>query len=481
MHLPPTVALFLTIGLIGFLFRRDIQQRPNVTSALWIPLVWMFISCSRATSEWLDLFGFRLGGTSLEEGSPLDAFVYFSLIAAGLYVLNKRRVELSEIIRKNQWLSLFFVYCFLAIFWSDFPFVAFKRWIKVLGHPIMVLVVFTEPDPLEALERLMKRCAYVVVPVSVLFIKYFPQWGRAFSSWTGAPFNTGVTKDKNMLGVDCFVFGFFFFWYLLQIWRTERGRARRNELLLIFSFLIGIWWLLSMAQSSTSLVSLLFGMVVVFLLGLRSINTRYITSYVIGGLIIYAVAEWSFGIWDHILALLGKDPTLTDRTHIWHDVLQIPINPILGAGFESFWLGDRTKMFFEKWPGINEAHNGYLETYLNLGLVGLFIMVGLLIATYRKAQREFSRDFELARFRLGFLAAVVIYNWTESAFRAVSAVWFVFYLVAIDYRLPQSSHAQQAGEDDMAWDEESPLAEAAPHFEDTIEAANCPAGSSRVG
>ena len=72
----------------------------------------------------------------------------------------------------------FIVYCLLSILWSDFPFVSFKRWIKVLGHPIMVLVIFTEPDPKEALVRLMKRCAYIVLPVSILWMKYYPNLGR---------------------------------------------------------------------------------------------------------------------------------------------------------------------------------------------------------------------------------------------------------------------------------------------------------------
>ena len=95
---------------------------------------------------------------------------------------------------------IFFVYCLLAISWSDFPLVAFKRWIKVLGHPIMALIVLTEPDPGEALTRLMKRCAYVIVPVSILFIKYYPEWGRGFDFWTGAAFNTGITTNKNCAG-----------------------------------------------------------------------------------------------------------------------------------------------------------------------------------------------------------------------------------------------------------------------------------------
>ena len=81
--MPPPVATLLTLGFIVFLFRRDIRERPNVTGALWIPLVWILIICSRQTSEWLNIFGLHLGAASLEEGSPLDACVYFALIAAG--------------------------------------------------------------------------------------------------------------------------------------------------------------------------------------------------------------------------------------------------------------------------------------------------------------------------------------------------------------------------------------------------------------
>ena len=163
-----------------------------------MPLIWMLIICSRQPSDWLNTFGFHSGAVALEEGSPFDACVYFTLIAAGAYVLSKSaRVQLSVDYSQNQWLTIFFIYCFLSIFWSDFPFVAFKRWIKVLGHPIMALIVLTEPDPEESVIRLMKRCAYVVVPVSILFIKYYPEWGRGFEPVDGCEsFNTGITTEQ---------------------------------------------------------------------------------------------------------------------------------------------------------------------------------------------------------------------------------------------------------------------------------------------
>ena len=438
MHIPPIVALFLTVAFVVFLFRRDIRERPDVTSALWVPLIWFLIICSRQVSEWLNTFGLHAGAITLEEGSPLDRCIYLGLIAAGTYVLSKRHVQVSEIIRQNQWLTIFFIYCFLAIFWSDFPFVAFKRWIKVLGHPIMALIVLTEPDPLEALTRLIKRCAYVIVPVSILFIKYYPELGRGFDHWTGAPTNNGITTNKNTLGVDCLILGFFFFWHLLQTRSLERGKLRRNELFLTGGFLLAIWWLFSMAHSSTALVSFFVGVLVVLILGLRFVDKRFIGTYVVIGVLALLAAEWAFGIYASAIQLLGKDSTLTDRTLLWSELLKVKINPLFGAGFESFWLGDRFRNFAEsRWWQPNQAHNGYLETYLNLGLVGLVLLIVLLIATFWKVRRELLTNFQFGRFRLGFLAAVVAYNWTEAAFKNISAIWFVFYIIALDYRQPE--------------------------------------------
>src|SRR3989442_1789282 len=219
LQLPPIIASFLTIAFIVFLFRRDIREKPNVSGALWLPLIWLVLICSRSLSEWLNIFGLPVSGAvSVEEGSPLDACFYLVLATAGFFVLTKRQVRLSEIVLNNGWLIAFLLYCLISIAWSDFPFVAFKRWIKILGHPIMALIVLTEPDPEEALTRLMKRCAYVVVPVSILFIRYYPQLGRAFEPWSGMASSTGITTNKNMLGADCMILGFFFFWHLLQTW-----------------------------------------------------------------------------------------------------------------------------------------------------------------------------------------------------------------------------------------------------------------------
>jgi exopolysaccharide production protein ExoQ len=444
MHLPPIVASFLTLAFIVFLFRRDIREKPNITGALWLPLLWLVMTCSRGLSQWLNIFGLPVAGApSVEEGSPLDAWFFFVLIAAGFYVLNKRQVRLSEIVRNNGWLIVFLLYCFISITWSDFPFVAFKRWIKILGHPIMALIVLTEPDLDEALTRLMKRCAYVVVPVSILFIKYYPQWGREFDPWSGGASSNGIAGTKNMLGADCLILGFFFFWHLLQTWHTQRNPWRRNELRLIAGFLIGIWWLFSQAHSATSFISLFIGALIVVVVGIRSINRNFIGTYMLAALVLLAAGELTFGISGRLSEALGRGSEVSGRTELWTRLMELHTNPILGTGFESFWLGERPQRLEGLFFFIpNEAHNGYLEIYLTLGLIGLFILIALFIATFWKIRPELWRNFEWGRFRLGLLAAIVIYNWTEAGFKTIHPIWFMFYITAMDYPRPRLTTTQ---------------------------------------
>ena len=33
--------------------------------------------------------------------------------------------------------------------------------------------------------------------------------------------------------------------------------------------------------------------------------------------------------------------------------------------------------------------------------------------------------------------AIIVYNWTEAAFKNVSPTWFVFYIIALDYPMAQ--------------------------------------------
>src|SRR5438105_2825967 len=436
VSLPPSLALILSLGFIFFLLRRDFREHPNVTWAIWLPIIWFFLSASKPISAWLNILGLPItGAVSLEEGSPLDACVYLSLMYAVCYVFSQRLIILGEIIQNNAWLTSFFIYCFLAVVWSDFPLVSFKRWIKVLGHPIMVLILFTEPNFEEAFATVMKRAAYVLVPVSILFIKYYPQWGRRFDPYTGEAMNIGIAPSKNMLGAICFLLGLFFFWYLLRTFQREKSKSRKRELITIVFFLLAIGYLLQKAHSVTSTLSLLVSILVFVILGLRLVDKRVIGIYAAVGIVLFVIAQLTFDVFGYIVELSGHNATIEGRRQLWQELLHMNINPLIGTGFESFWLGERLqKLWDEHWWHPNEAHNGYLETYLNLGLIGLLMLIGLILATFRKCRLDLLRNPLWGRFGIGFLVAIVIYNCTEASFKALSHLWFAFYVIAIRYR-----------------------------------------------
>jgi exopolysaccharide production protein ExoQ len=439
--MPPKLAAFLTWSFVIWLFWRDIREKPNVSRALWIPFLWLSIECSRPLTGWLMTFGLPVpGGMSVEGGTPVDAGFQLAVLVAGLSVLNKRGITLGEFLRNNVWVAIFLGYCFVAIAWSDWPFVAFKRWIKELDLPIMALVVLTEADPMEALTRLIKRAAYVLVPVSILFIKYYPQWGRTYDYWSGVADNCGITTDKNFLGVVCFITGFFFVWHLLQVVkvpRASRDKAWRSELLLCLGFLLMIGWLFRISNSRTPLIAMTIGLSIMLISGWKKVRKESIGAYLMGGALLVCIIQMTFGVYGSTLKLLGRNPTLTDRTFLWHDLLNMDINPVIGVGFESFWDGWQSKLphFWE--TESNESHNGYLETYLTLGTVGVALLLGMLFAAYRNACAELLRNVEWGRFRLGLLFAILIYNWTEAGFRGIDPVMQIFYIIALNYPQPQ--------------------------------------------
>jgi O-antigen ligase len=178
--------------------------------------------------------------------------------------------------------------------------------------------------------------------------------------------------------------------------------------------------------------------------GIRPTIKNSIGTYTLAALVLIVAAQLAFGISARLSESLGRGSKLTGRTDIWAHCLEFQPNPILGAGFESFWFPerrDRIAAFFHNFrPG--GSQNGYLETYLNLGLIGLSILIGLLIATFWKIRLELFRNFEWGRYRLAFLTAVVVRGWTESCFKTSSAIWFVFYIIAMDYPLTHLTTVQ---------------------------------------
>src|SRR5574341_206011 len=423
--MPPQLALLLTVVLIVVLFRKDSLRQYQSTYALWIPCIWLLILGSRPASMWMSLGNpYDVSDVSPEymlEGSPVDRAVFLSLMAAGLLALWRRQIAWSQVLRNNVWLILYFLYCGISVSWSDFPFVAGKRWIKALGDPMMVLIVLTEPEPLKAIETVIKRCTFILISFSILFIKYYPHLGKAYDQWTGANFYVGVTTNKNTLGLLCFTFGLFYFGRFCYLRMRQLESSRKSDLLLILVLFCMFSWCFYTVDSNTALVSLFLGISIYIALGYQNVRNNF-GSYTVAALLLCAILQLGFNVSDKIAVAVGRDSTVTGRTELWEVVLNMQKEPLLGYGFESFWLGDRLKKIWDMYyfqP--NMAHNGYIEIFLNLGLVGLGLFVGVLVSSYHKISKELKSSaaigqmerIDFDKLRMAFLLSFSIFNVTD--------------------------------------------------------------------
>ncbi|MFX0196081.1 MAG: O-antigen ligase family protein [Candidatus Hodarchaeota archaeon] len=438
----PPIALLICILFILYLYRIDFKRKPDVSHALWIPLIWMLIIGSRFVSQWLNI------GTQLKspddylEGSAIDRMVFMILIMSGLLILSRRKVNWSQILQNNKLIVIFFLYCGFSIVWSDFPFVSLKRWVKAIGDLIMILVVLTDRDPIEAVKTTVRRCAYVLIPLSILFIKYYSYLGRSYSR-AGEPLYNGVATTKNSLGILCAISGILIFWDLLTIWKRRNLQDVKKEIVIDMMFLVMVSWLLRIANSATSLVCSIIGVLILIVIRLPFVkrNLRNFGVLVLFAISFFLILQLSFDVVGLSISVLGRDPTLTERVPLWKELVNMDTDPLIGTGFESFWLGDRAKQLWRTWVwGINQAHNGYLEIYLNLGLIGLFLLIGVVVSAYKKIRNGLISEFHYASLQIAFLVIAVLYNVTEALFRELNLVSFVFFLIAVE--IPRKSESE---------------------------------------
>jgi O-antigen ligase len=77
-----------------------------------------------------------------------------------------------------------------------------------------------------------------------------------------------------------------------------------------------------------------------------------------------------------------------------------------------------------------QAHNGYLEVYLELGWIGIILLSAIIIAGFRNAVAMLRWNPDAARIRLAFIAIALVYNVTEAGFRMMTLTWIFFLLSA---------------------------------------------------
>lgn len=399
--------------------------------ALIIPGIWIAIAATRPVSYW---FGAPEEEEMNVEGNPINTVTLAILIISAIYVLQRRGIVWSSVIRKNKILfSLYFFFALAAVL-SEMPFICLKRVIKDFGCVLAALVILTEMRPDLAIRAVFSRVAYIVLPLSIICWKYFPAIGRTYSI-EGEPMFNGLSTQKNTLGQATMVFGMLMLYDFLQN-RKSPFPTKAGKLKWVNAFMLAMAvWILVKSNSKTALACMALGVAVLWGVGkvLEMNNGRRILARcLVVGLLTAGIVK-SFGISDIVISALGREPTLTGRTAIWEAVKAQNTDPIIGEGFNLFWSSAKGKAVIDQVGRINSTHNGYLEMYVDGGLIATGL---LLLLLYSSARRSIGRVFacvNLSELGLTFWVVAVFYNFSESSFFRLDILWmaFLFFLLEI--------------------------------------------------
>lgn len=428
--------LAFTGGLLWLLYR-DRKEEPSTSTALWIVILWAVIYGSRPVTEWFSVStaeAIRPG--SIDEGNPIEALVSLLLIALSLVVLLRRGVRWTLLFRQNAWLFALYLFWLLSVSWSDYPLITFKRLAKDFGNILMVLVILTDSVPHAAMKVVGRRVTYLLVPLSILFIRYYPEWGRAYIGYDQSEVMwVGVATHKNTLGVLACVGALFLLSDLLDLWSGKRMAAWRSMMLVRSTVLLMCWYLLLIANSATSLVCAAVGSMMLVMLSQGAVRNHLgrVEFVSLTGLLTAAALDSVFNVRELVLTALGRDMTLTTRTDVWPTLIAYQDSPILGTGFNTFWAGQRLVHLQREVATIIQAHNGYLETYLNGGLIGAALLLLLLLSAYLRVRKMVVADMENASIRFVFLVVAVVYNNTEASFNKMGLMWMVTLFAILEY------------------------------------------------
>jgi O-antigen ligase len=108
-------------------------------------------------------------------------------------------------------------------------------------------------------------------------------------------------------------------------------------------------------------------------------------------------------------SVLNRDTSFTGRSVVWAELTPYALEkPIIGYGWGGFWTEAKQEALH--FP----AHNGYLETMLNLGIIGTILFIVFIIINCRKSLQCINSNYAYGLLWFNLLLFTVARNITES-------------------------------------------------------------------
>lgn len=370
--------------------------------------------------------GINVSSFDLSLIAKISLLIYF--ITFILLIL--RWKKFIAVLPANRFLLILVgIICFSCV-WSINPAQTFRFSFYAVGSTAFGLYLATRYSLSQQMDLLGWTYGLMLV-LSILFAVAIPQYGLMAALHEGAL--RGVFTHKNMFGTIMAPSGVVFFLNAL------RGQK--------YSWIY--WGLLTlslaamvMSKSTTAMAT--FGIMLILCFVYRIFRWRYeimISAILTIAIVSFALLIWAFGYsgLDFLFGLVGKDATLTGRTDIWRYVWdQIELRPWLGYGLSAFWNGlDGPSGYIQlaMRTAVIYAHNGFLDIWLSIGIVGLGVFVFSFVSnTLQSLSLLRISNSPEGIWPLLFFTYVFLANLTEGIMASFGSSMWVIY-VALSYSM----------------------------------------------
>lgn len=366
----------------------------------------------------------NLAATAQTPGTPASHKISVALVCLICMVLIAFRF--SPVLALGSRTKIMLAFPVLAILsgaWSADPLQSVVSGTILLIFTLFAIYVASRLSFQRQFELIMLVGA-IALPVSIVLALCVPSVGTSEAGWRGI-----FGHKQNCAAVSTF-------WLITALhWKCSGVYQKMFRPLYIV--MCGV--LIVMSQSRTgwalALVALLLSAALWLLQ--RAPATLALALLLLG---LAGAAAGLYGIHIYapsILASVGKDSTLSERTIIWAAAWQAASrHPILGYGFSAFWKGlygpSQSVVLIAGW-GLQQAQDGFLDVWLGLGVVGIALLAVFTGQAMRNAVRSFYSDGSQAYVRCCIVVIVctLLYNLGETSIGSLNMTWFLFLIASI--------------------------------------------------
>ena len=384
--------------------------------------------------------GANEGDDSGETNTSIILVLFFLNYIATFLLLLLRWKKVIKVMKKEKIIVLLVGIAVFSFMWSSLPKKTITRGIAIVGTSLFGLYLASRYTIKEQLKILGYMYGIAVV-LSFVFIVAIPKYGIMAGIHEGRW--RGIYNHKNTLG-KVIAPG-------LVVFLLSAFNSKKYSWLFWMAFSLA-FILLVRSSSTTSLINgiCLIAVSISFRVFRWRDNLMVPSTITIAslGTIFYIIVSVTT---EAILTALGKDTTLTGRGDMWPYIFEmIGKKPILGYGFGAFWYGPDTPSFFiwrvTGWKPPN-SHNGFLDLWLQIGLVGLVIFVfGFLVITLPRAFYWVRRTRTSEGFwPLTYMTYMLLANISETTLMIQNDLFWVLYVaVAFSVQMSPESHKLSA-------------------------------------